>query len=89
MVRKYSVSLHGHRTSFSLEEEFFTALKAIAETRGQSLAALIAQVDDERPETYNLSSALRVFVLKVALDAPLTADPRFAALLERKPAWEK
>jgi predicted DNA-binding ribbon-helix-helix protein len=64
MVRKYSVTLHGHRTSFSLEEEFFTALKAIADGRSQSLASLIADVDDQRPETYNLSSALRVFVLK-------------------------
>ena len=66
MVRKYSVSLHGHRTSFSLEEEFFSALKSIAEARGQSLASLIVEVDDQRPESYNLSSALRVYVLKHA-----------------------
>lgn len=64
MVRKYSVALHGHRTSFSLEEEFFSALKAIADARGRSLASLIVEVDDRRPESYNLSSALRVFVLK-------------------------
>lgn len=70
MVRKYSVSLHGHRTSFSLEEEFYAALKAIAEKRGQSMAALIAAVDDQRSETYSLSSALRVYVLKAhATDA--------------------
>jgi predicted DNA-binding ribbon-helix-helix protein len=68
MVRKYSVSLHGHRTSFSLEEEFFSALRGIAERRGQSLASLIAEVDDQRPESYNLSSALRVFVLKMVQD---------------------
>lgn len=68
MVRKYSVSLHGHRTSFSLEEEFFAALKGIADGRGQSLASLIAEVDDQRPGGYNLSSALRVFVLKMAQD---------------------
>ena len=66
MVRKYSVSLHGHRTSFSLEEEFFAALKTIAEGRGQSLASLIVEIDDQRPDSYNLSSALRVFVLKAA-----------------------
>jgi predicted DNA-binding ribbon-helix-helix protein len=64
MVRKYSVSLHGHRTSFSLEEEFFTALKEIAAARGRSLASMIAEVDDERPDSYNLSSALRVYVLR-------------------------
>lgn len=66
MVRKYSVSLHGHRTSFSLEEEFFAALKDIAEKRRQSLASLIAEIDDLRPDGDNLSSALRVFVLKSA-----------------------
>ena len=65
-MRKYSVTLHGHRTSFSLEEEFFAALKGIAETRGQSMAALIAEVDEGRGEGYNLSSALRVFVLRMA-----------------------
>lgn len=66
MVRKYSVALHGHRTSFSLEEEFFVALKGIADARSQSLASLIAVIDDQRPDSYNLSSALRVFVLKAA-----------------------
>ena len=64
MVRKYSVTLHGHRTSFSLEEEFFAALKQIAEARGQSVAGLIAEVDEGRGEGANLSSALRVFVLR-------------------------
>jgi predicted DNA-binding ribbon-helix-helix protein len=64
MVRKYSTTLHGHRTSFSLEEEFHEALKAIAVERQLSLAALIVSVDEERPESMNLSSALRVFVLK-------------------------
>lgn len=63
-MRKYSITLHGHRTSFSLEEEFFTALREIAEGRGQSLASLIAQVDETREPGENLSSALRVFVLR-------------------------
>jgi predicted DNA-binding ribbon-helix-helix protein len=64
MIRKHSVSLHGHRTSFSLEEEFYGELKAIAEARGQAIAALIAEVDDQRGDDENLSSALRLFVLK-------------------------
>ena len=67
MVRKFSVTLHGHRTSFSLEEEFFSALKDIDTRRGQSLASLIAEVDEGRGEGDNLSSALRVHVLKAAL----------------------
>ena len=66
MIRKYSVALHGHRTSFSLEEEFFEALKEVATARGRSLASLIAEVDEGRGEGYNLSSALRIFVLRAA-----------------------
>jgi predicted DNA-binding ribbon-helix-helix protein/catechol 2,3-dioxygenase-like lactoylglutathione lyase family enzyme len=64
MIRKYSITLHGHRTSFSLEEEFHDELKALAAARGRSLAAVIAEVDEARDERDNLSSALRVHVLK-------------------------
>lgn len=64
MIRKYSTTLHGHRTSFSLEEEFYRELRAISGRRGQSLAGLIAEVDEGRDENMNLSSALRVFVLR-------------------------
>ena len=63
MIRKHSVSLHGHRTSLSLEEEFWVELKQIADARDLSLAALIAQIDSTRAPTTNLSSALRLHVL--------------------------
>nr|WP_316654919.1 ribbon-helix-helix domain-containing protein [uncultured Gellertiella sp.] len=62
MIRKYSATLHGHRTSFSLEPPFFDALHAIATERGMSLASLIASIDDNRTGG-NLSSALRLHVL--------------------------
>lgn len=63
MIRKHSATLHGHRTSFSLEEPFWLELNAIAESRGLALAQLIAEIDDARPPGSNLSSALRVHVL--------------------------
>ncbi|MGK9054167.1 ribbon-helix-helix domain-containing protein [Neorhizobium sp. CSC1952] len=63
MIRKHSATLHGHRTSFSLEDEFWFELKAIAVQRGISLANLIAEIDDQRGPDSNLSSALRVHVL--------------------------
>jgi predicted DNA-binding ribbon-helix-helix protein len=63
-VVKRSVTIRGHRTSFSLEQPFFDALTAIAERRGLSLAALVAEIDASRPKGANLSSALRVFVLE-------------------------
>lgn len=65
MIRKHSVSLHGHRTSLSLEEAFWHELKAIAATRDLSLASLIAEIDEDRPASTNLSSALRLHVLEV------------------------
>ena len=65
-MRCYSVTLHGHRTSVSLEPEFWALLKQAAEQEGLSLAALIQSVDDERMNaglTSGLSSALRVYLL--------------------------
>ena len=63
MIRKHSATLHGHRTSFSLEEPFWLELKAIAESRAIPIARLIAEIDDGRAPDSNLSSALRLHVL--------------------------
>lgn len=68
-MRKRSVTINGHRTSISLEQEFYDELIAIAKTRGVAFAALVAEVDSARPRNTNLSSALRVFVLS-ALKQP-------------------
>ncbi|NGO54957.1 ribbon-helix-helix domain-containing protein [Allomesorhizobium camelthorni] len=64
LVRKRSVSIRGHRTSYSLEQPFFDELVAIAAERQISFAALIAEIDASRPRDANLSSALRLFVLE-------------------------
>jgi len=58
---KRSVTVAGHRTSVTLESAFWTALKEIADARGKSMGALIAEIDAQQPE--NLSSAIRLFVL--------------------------
>jgi predicted DNA-binding ribbon-helix-helix protein len=63
MPRKHSLTIRGHATSITLEPEFWDELKSIAATRGIALAALVAEIDATRGEQ-NLSSALRVFVLK-------------------------
>jgi predicted DNA-binding ribbon-helix-helix protein len=63
LVRKHSISIRGHRTSFSLEQPFFDDLLAIAAERGLTLAALVAEVDAARSREANLSSALRIYVL--------------------------
>ena len=63
-VRKRSVSIRGHRTSFSLEDDFFRELERIAAERGMALAPLVAEIDAEREDAVNLSSALRLHVLR-------------------------
>lgn len=61
-IQKISVSIAGHSTSISLEAAFLAALRQLALDQGQSVAALIAQIDAARGEA-NLSSAIRVFLL--------------------------
>tara|TARA_B100000378_G_scaffold119467_1_gene95949 strand:- start:602 stop:820 length:219 start_codon:yes stop_codon:yes gene_type:complete len=63
LIRKRSVSLRGHRTSFSLEDAFFEEIKMIANRRAISLAGLLSEIDDARTPDLNLSSAVRLFVL--------------------------
>ncbi|MDG4894027.1 MULTISPECIES: ribbon-helix-helix domain-containing protein [unclassified Mesorhizobium] len=62
-VEKRSVTIRGHRTSFSLEQPFYDDLVAIAAQRSLSLAALVAEIDETRTRDANLSSALRLYVL--------------------------
>lgn len=66
LVEKRSVSIRGHRTSYSLEKPFYDDLLIVAAARGMTLAGLVAEVDANRPRDANLSSALRLFVLEQA-----------------------
>jgi predicted DNA-binding ribbon-helix-helix protein len=63
LVLKRSTIIDGHRTSVSLEDDFWNALKDIAHKRSETLSDLIASIDHNR-EFANLSSALRLFVLQ-------------------------
>lgn len=67
-LRKHSVTLHGHATSFSLEDAFYDILVQIAAKNNQSLASLITRIDDERDRNSNLSSSLRLYVLDWVLN---------------------
>ena len=68
-IAKRSVMIAGHRTSVSLEAPFWDALREIAEIRGKSVQSLIGEIDAERGDQ-NLSSAIRVFVLKTVRQPP-------------------
>lgn len=62
MVKKRSLLIAGHPTSVTLEEEFWSALKDLAATRGTTVTALVEAIDQGREG--NLSSAIRVWVLR-------------------------
>ncbi len=62
-VLKRSLRIAGHATSISLEEPFWRFLRQKAESEGQSLTALVEQIDRERRDG-NLSSAIRVHLLE-------------------------
>jgi len=64
-IIKHSVSISGHRTSISLEKEFWDLFCKIADEEGISINALIAQIDENR--TGNLSSGVRLYVLNTLL----------------------
>jgi predicted DNA-binding ribbon-helix-helix protein len=61
-VVKRSIVIAGHKTSVSLEDEFWKALKFIAHGRSMTLSELIASIDTARRHG-NLSSGIRLFVL--------------------------
>jgi predicted DNA-binding ribbon-helix-helix protein len=58
------VAVNGHKTSISLEEPFWTAIKAIASQKNTTVTNLITNIDRDRQTDANLSSSLRVFVLR-------------------------
>lgn len=62
---KRSLSIEGHRTSLSLEPEFWDALQKAATKRGSSVSALVTSIDQQRGGR-NLSSAVRVWLLREA-----------------------
>jgi predicted DNA-binding ribbon-helix-helix protein len=84
-IVKRSVSIAGHRTSISLEEPFWDGLRMIASTRGMSLQALVGEIDSLRGKQ-NLSSAIRVVVLRAALEGALGHRDSEAAEAAARPA---
>jgi len=72
--KKHSLTLKGHRTSVSLEDEFWEAFRNIAARQSKSINVLAAQIDAERTTgddqiKSGLASAIRLFVLKYYQEA--------------------
>ncbi|WP_108179754.1 ribbon-helix-helix domain-containing protein [Phreatobacter oligotrophus] len=71
-IKKRSIVLDGHRTSLSIEDEFWNAVRRLARLNSESLSSYVSQIDSQR-ETGNLSSAIRLEVLKEARAGRLPA----------------
>lgn len=65
-MKKRSLTIDGHRTSISLEDEFWDGLKHIVNIRGCTLIDIIREIDEKRNS--GLSSAIRIFVLNYYKD---------------------
>jgi predicted DNA-binding ribbon-helix-helix protein len=74
-IIKRSVVIRGHKTSVSLEQPFWDAFRDIAEGGRLSTSALLRKVDAER-NSANLSSAIRVFVLRHMRDLANAGRPQ-------------
>lgn len=62
--KKRSLTLNGHRTSVSLEDEFWASFREIAEARPIPINALAAEIDALRGMDMGLASAIRLHVLE-------------------------
>lgn len=81
-VVKRSIAVAGHKTSISLEDAFWEALKHIAIMRQSTVSDLVASIDSARRHD-NLSSAIRLFVLdyyQTVMERP-PAPPETPSLL--------
>ena len=65
---KHSVTLRGHRTSVSLEDEFWQVFREIAAEKEMPINALVAEIDAKRGMEMGLASAIRLYVLRTLRD---------------------
>ena len=61
---KRSLTLRGHRTSVSLEDEFWRAFREIAAAKSLPINVLAAEIDVARGTDLGLASAIRLYVLE-------------------------
>jgi predicted DNA-binding ribbon-helix-helix protein len=66
--RKHSLTLRGHRTSVSLEEDFWQALRAQAAAQGRPINDLAAEIDAARHPDTGLATAIRLHLFRAVRD---------------------
>ena len=65
-MKKHSVQLSGHATSVCVEDIFWDTLNVLEKEQVLSLRQLLIKIDNTH--TGNLSSAVRVFILRSLLE---------------------
>ncbi len=73
---KRSLTLHGHRTSVTLEDAFWRAFRAIAAAQERPINALAAEIDAARAPETGLATAIRLFVLSELQERLSAAERR-------------
>jgi len=63
-MKKRSIKIGAHSTSITLEDDFWNELLRIAHENNKSLNMIVTDIDAQRHQDQNLSSAIRVFILK-------------------------
>jgi predicted DNA-binding ribbon-helix-helix protein len=86
-IIKRSIELHGHKTSVSLEDQFWDGLREIAEKKRTPLPMLLQTIDAQRGLA-NLSSAIRVYVLEFHRAASAAETPNRDMRIFPPPAHE-
>ena len=61
---KRSLTLRGHRSSVTLEPDFWAAFRGLAAARGLAINALAVEIDEARPPDVVLATAIRLYVLE-------------------------
>lgn len=74
-IQKRSILINGRKTSVSLEAAFWTALNEIAVAKGTTRPNLVAMIAAD-PARGNLSSALRVYILRYFRSAAGASENR-------------
>ena len=85
VIVQRSIAVNGRKTSISLEDPFWAALREIAAARQLTLTALVSVIDRERADVGNLSSALRTFILEQYQSAAASAGSPAASDQKKAP----
>lgn len=85
-ITKRSVVIGGHKTSVSLEEPFWNAVREIADGQQVTVSSLLRQIDVDRRNS-NLSSAIRVFVLENVRSQVATAQEQHNSVCAGEVHW--